>query len=74
VGTVTERDHTALPAEEQARRRDALNNALAQVRLEGMEPDATFFDYAERYVRGETTLDAAVADFVRRVTRATATR
>jgi hypothetical protein len=37
--------------------------------MEGMEPHPAFFEYAERYVRGEITLDAAVADFAHRVRR-----
>jgi hypothetical protein len=60
-------EQTALPTEEQRRRRDAILQALAQVRLEGLEPDAAFFEYAERYVQGEITLAEAVADYVSRM-------
>ena len=60
-------DHGVLSAEEQERRRQAMRGALAKVRLEGLEPDPVFFEYAERYSRGEITLEDAVADFTRRV-------
>jgi hypothetical protein len=65
------RDNTeqaTVSAEEQARRREAMRNALVQVRLEGMEPDPIFFEYAERYARGELTLEEAVADYIARIT------
>lgn len=55
---------TALSTAEQERRREAMRDALAQVRLERLEPDPAFFDYAERYARGEITIDEAVADFI----------
>ena len=55
---------TPVSAREQERRREALRDALAQVRLEGLEPHPAFFDYAERYVRGEITLDEAIANFI----------
>jgi hypothetical protein len=47
---------TPLPPEEQSRRRKIMEEALAQVRLEGLEPDPIVFTYIERYVRGEMTL------------------
>ncbi len=47
---------TPLPPEEQTRRRKIMQEALAQVRLEGLEPDPFVFPYIERYVRGEITL------------------
>ncbi|MEO7003324.1 MAG: antitoxin VbhA family protein [Ktedonobacterales bacterium] len=59
---------TALPAEEQERRRQTMCDALVQVRLEGLEPDPVFFDYAERYSKGEITLAEALADFTHRIT------
>jgi antitoxin VbhA-like protein len=55
--------------EEQEQRRAALRDALAQVRLEEMEPHPAFFDYAEAYVRGEITIDEAVARFVAEIQR-----
>lgn len=58
--------HVALPAEEQERRRAAIQRALANVRLEGLEPDPAVFEYTERYIRGEITIDEAVAAMVRR--------
>ncbi len=57
-------EQTALSVKEQQRRREAIIQAVAQVRLEGPEPDAVFFTYAERYIQGEITLAEAVADYV----------
>lgn len=57
--------------EEQARRHEAMRNALVQVRLEGLEPDPIFFEYAERYSRGELTIAEALADYTERVTNVT---
>ena len=57
--------------EEQARRHEAMRNALVQVRLEGLEPDPIFFEYAERCSRGELTIAEALADYTERVTHAT---
>jgi hypothetical protein len=68
------REHIALSAEEQQRRREVLQRALAQVRLEGLEPDPAFFEYAERYCHGEITLDDAISDFVQKISRLTSTR
>jgi hypothetical protein len=53
--------------EEQERRRKAIHEALINTRLEGLEPDPIFFEYAERYVRGEITVAEAVADYLARV-------
>ena len=55
--------------EEQEQRRTALRDALAQVRLEGLEPHPAFFAYAEAYIRGEITIDEAVARFVADIQR-----
>jgi hypothetical protein len=53
--------HTStLSVEEQARRRTDMRDALAQVRLEGLEPDPIVFTYIERYVHGEMTLANAL--------------
>ena len=59
-------EQATLSAEEQERRRLAMRQALAHVRMEGLEPDPIVFDYIERYVRGEITTDEAVADLVKR--------
>ena len=64
----------AVSAEEQERRRQVMRNALAQVRLEGLEPDPVFFEYAERYSRGEMMLAEALADYTQRVRSAMALR
>ena len=58
--------HSALSAEEQDRRRLAMQRALAQVRLEGLEPDPVVFEYVERYIRGEITIEDAVAAMIQR--------
>jgi hypothetical protein len=62
------RQAPTLSAEEQARRRQAMNDALVNVRLEGLEPDPIFFVYVDRYVRGEITLTDAIADYTARLT------
>ncbi len=56
-----------LPPAEVERRRAIMHRALAQVRLEGLEPDALFFDYAERYAQGAMTLAEAITDFKQRI-------
>jgi len=61
------RERTVPSSAEQERRRQALRDALAQVRLEGMEPDPAFFAYGERYVHGEITLDEAIAEYLAHV-------
>ncbi len=53
--------------EEQARRRKIIEDALVQVRLDGIEPDPIFFEYAEHYVRGEITIEEAIADYSARL-------
>ena len=55
-----------MPAKEQERRRKAICEALVNTRLENLEPDPIFFEYAERYARGEITIAEAVADFLAR--------
>lgn len=60
---MSKRSRVELPLEEQQRRREVMRAALAQVLLEGMHPDAAYYDYVERYSRGELTLDEAIADF-----------
>jgi|GEM_PF-2787593 len=54
--------------EEQARRRKIMHDVLVQVRLEGLEPDPIIFDYVERYVRGDISLAAAIADYAASLT------
>jgi hypothetical protein len=66
--------HTILTPAERTRRQEAFRKALAQVRLEGLEPDPVIFDYADRYSRGELTIEEAVAEFTARVTRSAAAR
>ena len=46
-----------LSPEEQQRRREIIEQGVTQVRLEGLEPPAIYWDCAERYIRGELTLD-----------------
>jgi Antitoxin VbhA len=53
-----------LSPEEEAQRRQAIQEALIQERLEGLEPDPVFFDYADRYARGEITIAEAIADYL----------
>lgn len=60
-------EQATLSMEEQERRRQVMRAALTQVRLEGLEPDPIFFEYADRYSRGEMTLAEAIADYTRRV-------
>lgn len=54
---------TTVSLEEQVRRRKIMREALAHVRLEGLEPDPIVFTYIERYARGEMTLADAIADY-----------
>lgn len=54
---------TTVSLEEQVRRRTIMQEALAQVRLEGLEPDPIVFTYIERYARGEMTLAEAIAEY-----------
>ncbi len=52
---------------EQELRRKAVHDALVNTRLEGLEPDPIFFEYTDRYVRGEITLAEAISDYLARV-------
>ncbi len=54
---------TIVSPEEQARRRKIMQEALAQVRMEGLEPDPIIFTYIERYARGEMTLADAITEY-----------
>lgn len=55
-------------AEMQRRRRDH-EEALASVRLEGLEPDPWAIAQSERAIRGETTLEEVIAAYLERVKR-----
>lgn len=46
---------------QEQRRRAAIRHGLAQVRIESMEPSPLFFELAERYIRGEITIEEAIA-------------
>jgi antitoxin VbhA-like protein len=63
---VSHHHHTTLSTEEQNRRRLAMRRALAQVRLEGLEPDPAVFEYVDRYICGEITIEEAVAAMIQR--------
>ena len=41
--------------------RDALKEGLTQLRLEGIEPHPVFYELAEQYIRGEITIEEALA-------------
>ena len=45
-----------LSPEEQQRRREIIDQGVAQVRLEGLEPLAIDWECAERYIQGKLTL------------------
>lgn len=52
---------------EQTNRRKAVEDAVTNARLEGLEPDPIFFEYAERYIRGEISLAEVLADYKARL-------
>jgi hypothetical protein len=56
-----------LSEQEQIERQQTVQNALASQRIEGMEPDAIVIEDAEKWVRGEITIDTAVANYKARV-------
>jgi Antitoxin VbhA len=58
--------------QEQIERRAALKNALASQLIEGLEPDATVIEDAEKWARGQMTIAAAVANYKARVRHDTA--
>lgn len=43
--------------EEQQRRRESIEQGVTQLRLEGLVLPSYYWDYAERYIQGELTLD-----------------
>lgn len=56
-----------LSEQEQIERQQTVRNALASQRIEGLEPDAIVIEDAEKWVRGEITIDTAVANYKARV-------
>ncbi len=56
-----------LSEQEQIERQKTVQNALASQRIEGLEPDAIVIEDAEKWVRGEITIDTAVANYKARV-------
>ena len=58
-----------LDEREVAARRQALANALANQRLEGLEPDQQVLVEMERVVVGELDISDVIRDFIGRVTR-----
>lgn len=56
-----------LSEQEQTERRQTVQNALASQRIEGLEPDAIVIQDAEKWVRGEISIDTAVANYKARV-------
>lgn len=56
-----------LSKEKQIERSAIVRSALASQRIEGLEPDATVIEDAQRWARGEITIDAAVAAYKARV-------
>lgn len=53
--------------QEQFQRRTYVQSALASQRIEGLEPDKTVLEDAQKWVRGEMTIAAAVAAFKARL-------
>ena len=56
-----------LSKEKQIERSAIVRSALASQRIEGLEPDATVIEDAQRWARGEINIDAAVAAYKARV-------
>jgi hypothetical protein len=53
--------------QEQIERRAVVQSALGSQLIEGLEPDATVIEDAEKWVRGEMTIAAAIANYKARV-------
>ncbi len=53
--------------QEQIERRAAVQNALANQRMEGLEPDAKVVEDAQKWARGEKTICQAVAELKARL-------
>jgi len=49
-----------LTLQEQEVRRKAVQEALVNTRLEGLEPHPIFFELVEQYIRGEITIEQAL--------------
>ncbi len=58
-----------LSPEEQQRRRNSIEQGVTQVQLEGLELPPYYWDYAERYIQGELTLDEMRALLLQRFMR-----
>jgi Antitoxin VbhA len=56
-----------LSEQEQIQRQETVQNALASQRIEGLEPDAIVIEDAQKWSRGEITIDTAVANYKARV-------
>jgi hypothetical protein len=55
--------------QEQMKRQKAMENALANQRLEGLEPDPQTIADSERWTRGEITIEEMIAIYIDRVRR-----
>jgi hypothetical protein len=53
--------------QEQIERRAVVQSALGSQLIEGLEPDATVIEDAEKWARGEMTIAAAVANYKARL-------
>jgi hypothetical protein len=53
--------------QEQIERRAVVQSALGSQLIEGLEPDATVIEDAEKWARGEMTIAAAIANYKARV-------
>ncbi|MCW8167030.1 hypothetical protein D8B22_19305 [Verminephrobacter aporrectodeae subsp. tuberculatae] len=53
--------------QEQIERRAVVKNSLASQRIEGLEPDAKVMEDAEKWTRGEMTIDAIISDYKARM-------
>jgi hypothetical protein len=53
--------------QEQIERRAVVQSALGSQFIEGLEPDATVIEDAEKWVRGEMTIAAAITNYKARV-------
>jgi hypothetical protein len=55
-----------LSPEEQQRRRESIEQGITQVRLEGLSLPVYYWEYAERYICGEITLDEMRSQLLQR--------
>lgn len=56
-----------LSPEEQQRRRVIIEQGVTQVRLEGLTLPSFYWEEAERYIRGELTLDELRLELLRHI-------